>query len=347
MMLNKREGDILLFLGTFGPSPTKPIIDKFFGADLADVTIRRDLRSLVESGFLERHGAGRSTSYQITTKGRVFMPLDAKEYFKAPPDARIKPTKYDFNFFSQLGFPIFTPNELNILNASTDDYLRKQQHGSSIASKKELQRFVIELAWKSSSIEGNTYDLLATERLLVNGIKAPGHSTEEATMILNHKLAFDHIFTDRDQFKTLRSTNIEDVHELLVQGLGVHRGVRKTLVGITGTAYRPLDNAFQIQEALADLCQCVNRVSNPFDKALVALSGLAYLQAFEDGNKRTSRLIANAVLLASNLAPLSYRSVVDSDYRDAILVFYELRSLEPLKRIFIEQYQFSAEHYSI
>ena len=88
-------------------------------------------------------------------------------------------------------------------------------------------------------------------------------------------------------------------------------------------------------------------MTNVYSKALTALVGLSYIQPFEDGNKRTARLVCNAILLVSNYAPLSYRSVDENYYRESILVFYEKNSLLSMKDIFTEQYIFSTQNYLV
>ena len=109
----------------------------------------------------------------------------------------------------------------------------------------------------------------------------------------------------------------------------------------------PLDNIYQIREAIEGLSDAISKLSNPYAKALLSLLGISYIQPFEDGNKRTSRMMANAMLLAHGLVPLSYRSVDEKSYKSATLVFYELNSIDPFKEIFIEQYKFAAENYTI
>jgi Fic family protein len=136
------------------------------------------------------------------------------------------------------------------------------------------------------------------------------------------------------------------VHELLMSGLLNDIGLRKSAVGITGSTYRPLDNQFQIGEELESCIKKINSCSGGFNQALTALIGISYLQPFVDGNKRTARLIANALLLANKLAPLSYRNVDEILYRASLLAFYEQLSVVPIKKIFIEQYVFASEHYS-
>jgi Fic/DOC family len=161
-----------------------------------------------------------------------------------------------------------------------------------------LERLVIELSWKSSRIEGNTYTLLDTEKLILENTEAPGHTRDEARMILNHKDAFNFVRENASSFKTLSRAPIEALHAILVKDLDVGTGLRKRVVGVVGSLYQPLDNQHQVREALEALIEAVARMQTPYAKAVVALLGISYLQPFEDGNKRTARLLANGILLA-------------------------------------------------
>lgn len=236
---------------------------------------------------------------------------------------------------------------MTVLKSATQEYEKRTKQATPVSRQRELERLVIELSWKSSKIEGNTYTLLDTERLILKHQEAAGHDKNEARMILNHKDAFHFIHDHAEKFHTVTRANLEQVHSLLVKGLGVGRGLRKGLVGVTGSKYRPLDNQHQILDAVHDLSSAVSRARSPYTKILLALLGVSYIQPFEDGNKRTSRLMANALLLAHGLAPLSYRSVDENAYREAMLVFYELNSIQPFKKIFIEQYDFAARTYAV
>ena len=177
--------------------------------------------------------------------------------------------------------------------------------------------------------------------------EAPGHDKSEAVMILNHKEAFNFIHDNVSQFQFLNRTNLEKLHAVMVKDLSVGLGLRKKPVGVIGSKYKPLDNIYQIEEAVEALARAVSKMHSPYSKALLALLGISYIQPFEDGNKRTSRLMANALLLAHGLSPLSYRSVDENEYREAILVFYELNSCMPFKNIFIDQYDFATKNYVV
>lgn len=315
------------------------------GEQISLVTVKRILSRLESTGILTVSGTGPATSYALSDFGRLTANIDPAEYGAQEPDKRHGARGYNFNLFSALNFELFSDYEKKTLDLATDFYQQRISGVSEVLHKKELERFVIELSWKSSKIEGNTYTLLDTERLILEGKEAAGHSKEEAMMILNHKEAFSYIHEHKDKFQMLTRNNLEDVHRILVKGFNVKNNLRSKPVGITGSIYHPLDNEQQISEAVEELSSAVSRMSHGYGKALVVLLGISYIQPFEDGNKRTARLMANAVLLAHGLSPLSYRSVEEKDYREAILVFYELNSLVPFKKIFIEQYNFAARNY--
>ena len=113
--------------------------------------------------------------------------------------------------------------------------------------------------------------------------------------------------------------DIMDLHALVVAGMSVATGIRKSPVGIIGTAYRPLDNEYQLREALEAGTAAIQKLDNPFSQALAAILIISYIQPFEDGNKRTARLLGNAMLLAADACPLSFRTVDEGDYKKATI----------------------------
>lgn len=315
--------------------------------DSSSVTIKRALTALTKEGLLARMGGGRSIAYSLTQKGLYLRKYDTEDYLSIEPERRQTQTQFNFGVFDDLDFDFFSEDELHKLQTATMVFKEHGTGSSSTIHKKELERFIIELSWKSSKIEGNTYTLLDTEVLLREGLKSNKNTESETQMILNHKKAFDYIYETVNQWSELTLVKIDDVHHLLTRDLGITRSLRKKPVGITGTNYRPLDNEYQIKEMLEKLCAKVNKRKNVFEKALLLVLGISYIQPFEDGNKRTARLVGNAALLAGKLAPLSYRTVDEKKYREAALIFYEQNSIEAMKEIFIEQYVFAAGNYNI
>lgn len=345
---NKQQGILKILLEKGGMQSSavhSALVEQ--GEEASLVTIKRALSELADRGILNISGSGRNTKYEIGIRGRLTVDVDAKKYCSIDPDKRYGMETFNFSFFKQMLLDIFTYPERQTLESATLEYEKRISDIPPAIQKKELERLVIELAWKSSKIEGNTYTLLDTEKLILENKEAVGHSKEEAVMILNHKTAFDFIHKNSDEFMTLTVGNMEEVHKLLVKDLGVGFGLREKPVGVLGSKYTPLDNVYQIKEAVEDLARIIKMVSTPYTKALLALVCISYIQPFEDGNKRTARLMANALLLAHGCAPLSYRSVDENEYREAMLVFYELNALQPIKKIFIDQYDFAARNYAV
>jgi Fic family protein len=311
--------------------------------ELSKVTLLRDLNELLESKQIVVEGVGKSTKYLFSAHSLVSY-IDMKQYFSKDIDERSIKNQFNADVFKEFA-GIFTDQELRSLSTLNENYQKNIQSLPQDIYKKELERFVIELSWKSSKIEGNTYSLLETEALIREAKKAEGKTDDEAQMILNHKQAFDIIIEHSSDFKKLTVNNIFDIHQALIAKMNISAGVRKNQVGITGTKYRPLANQWQLEDGLNELIRAISNLEYPFEKAFLAVSGISYLQAFSDGNKRTGRLLANAILMAHNWAPLSYRNVDEIEYKQAMLLFYEQNNLFHLKRIFIEQFEFVVENY--
>ena len=313
----------------------------------SDSTMKRLLSAAVKEGNIETAGRGPATKYKLTPQAHVTMPLDLATYFDKDIDEREVQESFNFDLIRDVlpKVEIFTKEELEVLNAAQMEFEKNTEGMTELEYRKEMERLGVDLSWKSSQIEGNTYSLLETERLLKDKQTASGKTKEEAIMLLNHKDALDFVLDIPDYLKELSVHRIEDIHSILTKELEVDRNIRHRRVGITGTNYRPLDNEFQIREALEDTCTLVNGKDNVFEKALLTLVLLSYIQAFVDGNKRTARITSNAVLIANGYCPISFRTVDSIDYKKALLMFYEQNNIAAFKKIFIEQFLFAVKTY--
>jgi Fic family protein len=187
--------------------------------------------------------------------------------------------------------------------------------------------------------------LLETELLLAEKQVAKNKDRSEAVMLLNHKTAMDYLYDKRIPLTPLKVMAIEDIHSLLVHDLAINRNIRKRMVGITGTLYKPPDNEFQIREYLERTCTVINNKTAVYEKALLAVLLISLIQPFEDGNKRTARITANGILIENGYCPLSYRGVNPLDYKKAIVLFYEQSNITAFKQLFIEQIIFAVNNY--
>lgn len=201
-------------------------------------------------------------------------------------------------------------------------------------TRRELEYLVVEFSWKSSAFEGNTYSLLDTELLLTQGVPAKNKTTFETQMIFNHQSAMNFIIEHPELFqRDITFSSVEEIHKCTSYSLGIQTGIRRRPVRISASNYEPLTTPTRLRE-VADLAlRAINGQSNPFIKALLAFSLLPYIQAFEDGNKRVGRMLANAILIHVAGCGISLRKIEAKQLALAYLAFYEFGSLSGLHKI--------------
>lgn len=327
---------------------------------------QRRLRRLLDDKKITSRGTGKGTRYfpatgssqqkSATQQPRfdLTIPLSpaGKEIRKAVrlPIQKRKPVGYNRDFLES-----YEPNKTFYLPLPIRKSLRAigqtdlPDQPAGTYAKQIMQRLLIDLAFNSSRLEGNTYSLLDTKRLLELGQVAQGKANQETQMILNHKDAIDFLVSDAEEIGFNRHT-ILNLHGLLSNNLlgnpAAVGSLRMIPVGIGGSAYRPLEIPSVIDEVFNQLLHTASLISDPFEQAFFALVHIPYLQAFEDVNKRVSRLAANIPLIKGNLRPLSFIDVPDNLYTSGMLGIYELNRVDLLRDIFVWAYERSAQQYS-
>ena len=301
-------------------------------------------------------GQGRSVTGTTTAevRGEVYVPTSPeaeaiKQAIRAPIQRR-QPVGYRHVFLDD-----YQPNVTCYLPAETRQHLLdigRPPGGVRPAgtyARTIYSRLLIDLSWNSSRLEGNTYSLLETERLLELGEAAEGKGLLEAQMILNHKAAIELLVDQADEVAFNRYT-ILNLHALLADNLlgdpQATGRLRRIPVGVDGTVYHPLEVPRLIEECFDQVLDTATAIKDPFEQAFFALVHLAYLQAFEDVNKRVSRLAANIPLIRGNLCPLSFVDVPERAYIDGVLAIYELNRVELLREVFVWAYERSSARYS-
>lgn len=337
--------DILNFINDH-PSSSSGEIHKAVGKGSISTT-KRAIAALVATGQLIAEGQTRATRYVLSPANQLFGLIDMATYFEKEIDDRKIQEGFNFQLIPKIlgNVDLFTADEEDLLQQLQEEFLDNVSHMTPAAYNKEMERLAIDLSWKSSQIEGNTYSLLETERLLKDKETAAGKPKDDATMLLNHKEALNFIIESPDYVVPLTIARIEDIHSILIKDLEVERNIRQRRVGISGTNYKPLDNEHQIREALEDMCRLINQKNNIFEKSLLALVLLSYIQAFNDGNIRTARIVSNAILIANQYCPISFRTINAVEYKKAMLIFYEQNNISVFKKIFIEQFRFAVKTY--
>ena len=312
--------------------------------EVSPPTIWRALKRLVDEGRLEVFGKARATGYSLAGAAVVRAHLQT-------PYNRRRPAVYRKEFVD-----CYVPDKSFYL----DEADRQRLHGAGrpvppplpagTYARRILERLLVDLSWASSRMEGNTYNILETERLIRFGEEASGKDRKDAVMILNHKEAIQYV-VDHLADITISRPDIFGIHALLADGLladpAMAGRLRRMPVGISYSSYRPLDDLFAIEEEFGVLVEKAAAITDPFEQSFFLLVHIPYLQAFDDINKRTSRIASNIPLLKADLAPMSFLTMDDAAYIDGLIGIYELNNVSLLREVYVDSYLTSAENYRV
>ncbi len=324
-------------------------------------TLTRRLNDLITENKVQRIGKGRATRYirvsespeasESSASSTVLTPQSQRlvERLSAPENKR-EPVGYRRTLLES-----YRPNETEYLSKSTRTHLAELGRGSSANepagtyARKILDRLLIDLSWNSSRLEGNTYSLLETERLLSEDRIATERLGFETQMILNHKAAIEFLVDGAPDI-ALTPYVVKSLHAILSENLLADASaggrLRTTSVGIHGSVFYPLDNPHQLAELFEQLLLKAEAIEDPFEQSFFTLVHLPYLQPFLDVNKRVSRLAANIPFIRKNLSPLSFIDVDQETYIQGLLGVYELNDVSILRDVFVNAYARSAARYA-
>ena len=251
-------------------------------------------------------------------------------------------------------FLLSYPNNGPYLDDATRKHLHQigRVHQESVPAgtmaRQVMGRLLIDLSWASSYLEGNTYSLLETERLISFGQAAEGKDALETQMILNHKQAIEFLVESADDIGFNRYS-ILNLHAILSDNLLPNPEacgrLRQIAVGIGGSVYSPLSTPQLLDEYFQRALDTAEAISDPFEQSFFGLVHLSYLQPFGDVNKRVARLAANIPLVKHNLCPLSFIDVPKKSYVEGILGVYELNRIELMRDVFVWGYKRSVKRY--
>ena len=166
-MLNPLESTIIAFLKSKEECSSKEIFDQI-DSMVSYATVKRTLTKLNAEKLIEVVGKGKATKYQISSIYELIEPIDLELYYQKEIDERKIKNSFNFQLISKIlkNNNIFSDSEFSKLEELQAIYTNNTKQLSDFAFKKELERLAIDLSWKSSQIEGNTYSLLETEKLL-------------------------------------------------------------------------------------------------------------------------------------------------------------------------------------
>ena len=369
---SSRTQRVLDALKRLPPGPTRSEIQAEAGMSGLDVQVlRRLLAKLVQQGRLRAEGQTRARQYFLAEAASELIPPGANSGKRAnqedeayPPLSpegqksrkmvalslsRRQPVSYQRAFLDA-----YRPNETSYLPAALCGRLaelggpKELDRPAGTYARLTLQRLLVDLSWNSARLEGNTYTLLDTERLIELGETADGKDLQETQMILNHKAAIEFMVESAEEI-AVNATTVQNLHALLTENLMANPmdegQIRSAAVGIRGTSYVPTAVPQVIEECFRQILKVATDISDPFEQSFFLLVHLPYLQPFMDGNKRTARLAANIPFIRKNYRPITFVDIPTQAFTDGMLAVYEQNNIALLRDIYVFAYERSCARY--
>jgi Fic family protein len=196
----------------------------------------------------------------------------------------------------------------------------------------------VSYVYNTAALEGNpmTYPEVQT---LLEGITVGGHKLSDEQQVLNQNASWDELLelVRENKFKLDKET------ACLLQGLvakeeAIEWGKFRTAeVNIGGTSHKPpkaaeLDSVFE--NGIAEIKQ----IENPVEKALVIFLFGAINQFFFDGNKRTSRLMMNGILLDNGYHILNIQAADRLEFNKQMIGFYDTQDASGVLEYLVGKY---------
>lgn len=236
---------------------------------------------------------------------------------------------------------IWNEKELEILHKMKED-MAIEVFLNSNGDKGLVEGYGFDFIYTSAKIEGNTYDQFETLDLLEMGITAGGKKYSDAVMLLNLKEVYKSILNndypiDKNTLKEIHTVIAKDLVQR--QNLG---SMRKMDVKIAGSTYKPLSTGDRLNAELDHIFKIYQTINDPFNRAIYVHHNLAYLQYFEDCNKRVARTMQFISFKNDAVMPFiitEYSDNVYSQYRKALLGYYHNGDYEPYKEFFMHNYE--------
>ena len=224
--------------------------------------------------------------------------------------------------------------EINQINTSKLSIFKPNIDLAFYLAKKDKIDFV----YNTSALEGNamTYPEVQT---LLEGVTVGGHKLSDEQQILNQNKSVDYLFKliEEKSFK-LDVDTFTTLHSFVAKEEALKWGVfRESSVNIGGTDYQ-VPHADLLENIFTTGIEELKKINHPIVRAITMFLFGAKCQFFYDGNKRTSRLMMNAILIEAGCPILNIKAKDRLEFNSMMVKFYNGDDIAPSIEYLTEYY---------
>lgn len=180
------------------------------------------------------------------------------------------------------------------------------------------KKALISNIYNSAKLEGLNVTYPDTQTIL-DGVNVPTVKLEDITCILNLRDAWKEVLSTINN--TINLEYICRINFFVSRNESLEWGKLRTgEIGITGTKYKPnILNEKDVKEKVEEL----NKIESNTEKAIKFMLYIMYNQLFWDGNKRTSMLVANKIMIENGCGIISIKEEHLLEFNKLLTNFYE------------------------
>ncbi len=224
--------------------------------------------------------------------------------------------------------------EINQIDTSKLSIFKSNEELAFYLAKKDKIDFV----YNTSALEGNamTYPEVQT---LLEGVTVGGHKLSDEQQVLNQNKSVDYLFELIENKSFNLDINIfTALHAYVAKEEALKWGVfREGSVNIGGTDYE-VPHADTLKDIFIAGIEEIKKIHHPIVRAITMFLFGAKCQFFYDGNKRTSRLMMNGILIEGGYPILNIKAKDRLEFNNMMVKFYDRDDITPSIEYLIEYY---------
>ncbi len=212
---------------------------------------------------------------------------------------------------------VFLKDKTNEIEACKLHYLEFFNKMPELTKKEIFKDYIIEFAYNTASIEGNTINLEEARNLLNEGITPKDKTLREIYDLQNTEKVFFEILKKEIEFG---HDLIMHVHDKLLENIDERKGYRTTDIRVVHSNFDATPGKYvktDMDLLLKWFRENENKL-NPLVLAIVFHHKFERIHPFSDGNGRTGRMIANYILLKKQFPPMIIHKKTRKEYLEAM-----------------------------
>ena len=196
-------------------------------------------------------------------------------------------------------------------------YTTNFQKKDELTKKEILKNFIIDFAFNTTSIEGNTINLEEARKLLQENLTPKDRTLREIYDLQNTEKVFFNILESNGE---INNELIIRIHSGLMENIDARRGYRTTDVRVIKANFKATPAPY-VKTDMDLLLKWYNQNKSNFHPLVLATifhHKFEKIHPFMDGNGRTGRMIINYILIQNGYPPMVIHKKTRAEYLEVL-----------------------------